>query len=145
MIEEKGEQFNLFQDGLKPSAFVLANQVRAERLALFEAAGIKERSNPLAHMDRLIHPEENPQLDVFRTLGGPDSLAHRYITEDALCGGAFALSLADRLGVDMPVLRAIVTLGGALNGKDYVKEGRTLENLGFPSSMSYEEILKAIS
>lgn len=145
MIEEKRQAFNLFTDGLKQPAFAVAERVREERLALFEAAGITERSNPLIHMNKLIHPDENPQLDVFRTLGGPDSMSHRYLTEDALCCGALAVSLGERLGVRMPVLKAIVILAGAVNGQDYLETGRTLENLGFPAGMSYEEIKKAIS
>lgn len=145
MIEEKKEAFNLFTDGLRQPAFDVAERVREERLALFEAAGITERSNPLVHMNKLIRPDENPQLDVFRTLGGPDRMSHRYLTEDALCCGAFAISLGERLGVRMPVLKAIVTLAGAVNGQDYLKTGRTLENLGFPAGMSYGEIKKAIS
>ena len=78
-------------------------------------------------------------------LAGPDSVRHRYIDEDSRACAALALSLASRLGVAMPVLSAVVTLAGVLNGVDYMQTGRTLKNLGFPDDMSGADIIRSIS
>ena len=69
-------------------------------------------------------------------MDGPNAIDHRYLHEDCSCGSAFALSVAERLGMDMPVLRAFVEVAGALNDRDYIRDGRTLENLGFPKELS---------
>ena len=46
--------------------------------------------------------------------------------------------------MDMPVLRSFLGVAGAINDRDYIHGGRTLENLGFPKDMPLEEIYKAI-
>lgn len=141
LICHRGDQYNLFLEGLVPPALSCSDQVDQERQAIITAMGLKAHATPLEFMTALIHPEETPDLDVFRTLGGPDSIDHRYLTEDALCCGAFCVSVGRRLGLSAPLLTAFITIAGALNGKDYLKEGRTLENLGFDSKMSYDEIV----
>ena len=46
---------------------------------------------------------------------------------------------------EMPVLTAFLWVAGAINGRDYLgKDGRTLENLGFPAGMSMEEIFQQL-
>ena len=46
--------------------------------------------------------------------------------------------------MDMPVLRSFLGVAGALNDRDYIHDGRTLENLGFPKEMTLEEIYQAV-
>ena len=78
-------------------------------------------------------------------MNGPNSLDHRYLHEDCGCGGAFAVSAGKRLGLELPVLTAFLGVAGAINDRDYLEtHGRTLERLGFPAEMSYEQILKEI-
>ena len=71
-----------------------------------------------------------PELEAFRNLSGPDGLNHRYITEDAGCGVALLVSLAETCGVEVPVTEALLTLASWLTGKDYRRTGRTWEWLG---------------
>lgn len=144
LIDQKGEAFNLFMDGLTPSSILLAEVASAERRAIIEKMGYTEHSDPMVHMNRLLDPENNPQLDVFLTLDGPYEVQHRYLTEDALCAGAFAVSVARRLGVPVPLLEALVVMSGKLNHLDYMEIGRTLENLGYDASMSLEEIIATL-
>ena len=49
-----------------------------------------------------------------------------------------------RLGLEAPVLEAFLKIAGVLCGEDYIKDGRTLENLGFPPEMTLAEIYKRI-
>ncbi len=144
-IERIGEKFVLFQEGFTPTSVECGKKIREERLAIMEAMGVQEHGNPMQMFYDIIRdPSENPHLDIFRTLSGPDSISHRYLQEDAKCGGAFALSVAQHLSIETPVLHAFVTLAGILNNEDYIKHGRTLENLGFPSHMSMQEIYASI-
>ena len=77
-------------------------------------------------------------------MDGPYALDHRYLHEDCGCGGAFALSVARRLGMEMPVLEAFLGVAGAINDRDYIHGGRTLENLGFAAEMTLPEIIAAL-
>lgn len=144
LIDQKGEKFNLFTDALTPASIRLAELASAERRRVIAAMGYQEHSDPMIHMNRLLDPEHNPQLDVFLTLDGPYDTAHRYLTEDGLCAGAFAVSAARRLGVEAPLLEALVVMAGQLNAQDYMACGRTLENLGYPGDMTLPQIIATL-
>ena len=58
---------------------------------------------------------------------------------------SLALSCAKRLGIEMPVLKSVVTLASAVNETDYYKKGRSLENLGFVEELTMKEIIEKIS
>lgn len=56
---------------------------------------------------------EHPEVHTFyKYMDGPDALDHRYLHEDCGCGGAFAVSMAKRLGLEMPVLTAFLGVAG---------------------------------
>lgn len=144
-IEELGEQFILFQHGLSDAAVACTEAVRQERMALVERFGLQERDSATEFFQELRDWKNHPEYQVFRTLAGPDSLTHRYVAEDCWACGALALSCAERLGVPMPTLGAILQLAASINGVDYAREGRNLRNLGFEDALSMEEILARIS
>jgi len=144
-IEQMGEKFATFRHALTPPSICLAAAVQQERKALITKLGFEERDSACEFLKELADWENHPEFSVFRTFDEPDRARHRYTNEDSRVCAAFALSLASRLGVDMPVLNAIIKLAGTLNGVDYMKTGRTLENLGFTGDMSVEEIIAEIS
>ena len=144
-IEAMGEDFVLFQHGLSDAAVHCVEAVRQERIRLLAAFGLTERDSATEFFEELRDWHNHPEYDVFRTLSGPDSLTHRYVAEDCRACASLALSCAHRLGVSMPTLEAIVTLASAVNGCDYLSEGRTLENLGFDAAQTVPEIVAAIS
>jgi opine dehydrogenase len=65
-----------------------------------------------------------------RWIRGPRSLDHRYLHEDVGWGLVPWSELGRALGVPTPVMDALITLGSALNDRDYRAEGLTLERLG---------------
>lgn len=69
-------------------------------------------------------------LGVIAGIKGPSSIQDRYITEDLPYGLVPISHLARKAGLSTPVIDAVVTLGGAVCGKDFWTEGRTLEKLG---------------
>ncbi len=144
-IDQMGEEFILFQHGLTDYAVHCTECIRQERIRLLAQFGLEERDSATEFFEELRDWQNHPEYGVFRTLKGPDSLKHRYVEEDAAACASMALSCADRFGVEMPVLRAVVTLAGAVNGKDYYESGRTLENVGFGPEMTMEEIISQIS
>lgn len=128
---EKDKHFAMYQTGLSPSLLKCMRTVENEKQVLMEKMGYHQVSH-LGHMERVMAYGEHPELDLFRTLEGPNSRLHRYINEDAYYGDCMILSLADRVGVEMPMLRAYMRIASCVNDTDYVVEGMTLEKLGVP-------------
>lgn len=145
-IDRQGEKFSLFQYAFTPASVRCVGKIREERKAVIEAMGMTEHGNPMGMIEKVQHLEEHPEVHTFyKYMDGPGALDHRYLHEDCGCGGALAVSAAKRLGLEMPVLSAFLGVAGAINDRDYMgKDGRTLENLGFPEGMSLEEIYKQI-
>jgi opine dehydrogenase len=61
---------------------------------------------------------------------GPDSLENRYVTEDIPYGLVAWASLGDAVGVDTPIMDALIEIGGAIMGKNCRQEGRNLSKMG---------------
>jgi opine dehydrogenase len=74
------------------------------------------------------------------TPGGPDTFHHRYITEDVPYGLVLMSSLGRAMGVPTPTCDHVVRVAGAVMGRDYFSEGRTLERLGI-EHLGPEELL----
>lgn len=142
-IEKKGDEFCFFLDSITPSSIKLADILSKERRELINAMGLEEHSDPMLHLGKVANFAQHPHLDIFMTLSGPNSVNHRYLVEDALCCGAFALSLGQKLGVNMPNLRALLQIAGALTNFDYINDGRSVDKLGF-KGMSYSKMLELL-
>lgn len=144
-IDHRGSQYSLFKYAFTPSVVHCIEKIRSERKAVIEAMGMSEHGNPLGMVNMVQEIDKHPEIHVFyEYMDGPYALDHRYLHEDCGCGGAFAVSVAKRLGLEMPVLEAFLGVAGAINDRDYLHGGRTLENLGFPEDMTFAEICKRI-
>ena len=144
-IDHKGDRYSLFKYAFTPSVVHCISKIAAERKAVIEAMGMTQHGEPLGMIGKVQNLDEHPEVHVFyEYMDGPSALDHRYLHEDCGCGGAFALSAAKRLGLKMPVLESFLGVAGAINDRDYIHGGRTLENLGFSVGMTMEEIYKQI-
>ena len=61
---------------------------------------------------------------------GPESLANRYVTEDIPFGLVAWASMGDAVGVETPIMDALIALGSVIIGKDCWQEGRNLSRMG---------------
>ena len=77
----------------------------------------------------MIYEGGSVDFRAFQSLKGPESMQHRYITEDASCGVSLLISLAEYLKIDIPVTKAALCLAECINGEEYYKNGRTIEKL----------------
>jgi opine dehydrogenase len=59
----------------------------------------------------------------------PTSVKSRYITEDVPEGLVLLESIANKVGVKVPIASAIIDIAGSALGIDFRKEGRTIEKL----------------
>lgn len=145
-IDHKGDQFSLFKYAFTPASVRCIDKIRLERKAVIEGMGLPEHGNPMGMIEKILNLEEHPEVQTFyEYMDGPYALDHRYLHEDCGCGGAFTVSVAKRLGLTMPVLTSFIGVAAAINDRDYLgKDGRTLENLGFPPEMTLADIYNEI-
>lgn len=72
---------------------------------------------------------------------GPNSIDHRYFTEDIPVGCKLYHDFGLKFGVDTPVIDSMIVLGGGMHGKNYYEESHySLDYLGI-GHMTREELL----
>ncbi|KAH8903849.1 6-phosphogluconate dehydrogenase C-terminal domain-like protein [Coniochaeta sp. PMI_546] len=82
--------------------------------------------------------------DLNRRVGLPSSTKDRQLDEDVLYYAVPVVSLAAALGVagtHVDIVRGWIASASVLNGTDYHKEGRKLENFSLPADATKEQIL----
>lgn len=123
-----------------PAIGAWIDAVDAERLAIVRSLGLE----PLRFVDiffqagltsaagresgsayQAIH-ESEPN----RTIKSPPSLDHRYLREDVGYGLVPMAQIARLLGVQTPVMDALITLASVALSVDFRAEGLTLEKMG---------------
>jgi len=135
---ERNPGFRLYMDGLSDGVINCMQEVENEKCAVMEAAGLSgDRQTDMAK--RLMQYGRFPELDDFRSLSGPNSMKHRYISEDASTGQTILISLGKATGVATPCSEALVVLASVINRTDYLKNGRSLESLGL-GGMTIDQI-----
>lgn len=144
-VEKKGEQFAFFMDGLSETVIQTFVLLEAERKAVMDALGLRlYGASSEGLMRKLMAPDCPAALHCFRALDGPSSFAHRYVSEDAACGVAMIVALGQEYGVPTPLTHAYLTIAGSINREDYLRTGRTPENLGL-KGCSKEALLQALA
>jgi opine dehydrogenase len=142
-IEETGGDFYYYREGITPSIAAWIEEVDKERLEIVKRLGLK----PLRFVDifyqagltsddarasgsiyRAIH-ESEPN----RTIKSPANLDHRYIREDVGNGLVPMADIGRLLGVETPVIDALITLASVISRTDYRRAGLTLEKMGLAS------------
>lgn len=88
--------------------------------------------------DNVVFPLDQPS-DEGNT--GPNSIHHRYMTEDVPIGCKIYHDLGVQYGVKTPVIDSMIVLAGAMHDKNFFEESKyTLAYLGI-DDMSKEELL----
>ncbi len=146
-IERVDRDWEFYEEGVTPAVARLIEALDNERLELGEAMGIELMPEPeMSHEqgyadvpDYLIAYRDGPG---FRALGGPESLQHRYLTEDVAYAMVTWLQLGDVFGVKLPTMEAIVRMASEVLDEDFRgRPGRGLESLGL-GGMSAEQIVE---
>ena len=134
-IERSHGEFYMYEEGMTPAVVRVIEQIDLERLAIGKALGIRLPTG----VDMMVESGYGPRGTLWESLNGsagltpvkgPDSLENRYVTEDVPYGLVAWASLGDAVGVDTPVMDALISLGSVIIGKDCWKEGRNLDRMG---------------
>lgn len=137
---DKSAGFNLFQDGMSPAFLNLTDALWEEKRSVYEAMECQVPPPPRGMLSGVMDPGD-PDYACFRRMDGPDSMQHRYITEDIPCLTCFFISIARAMGVPVPLFEGILRMISAAAQTDYYAQGRTLENLGL-DKLSRAELIE---
>jgi opine dehydrogenase len=139
-VEHTRGAYLFYYEGTTPSVGRVIDTLDRERLAVAAAAGIPARPFVQMFWEMGYTTEGAARVGTAhaamqesapnRWIRGPRSLDHRYLHEDVGWGLVPWSELGRALGVPTPVMDALITLGSALNDRDYRAEGLTLERLG---------------
>ena len=112
---DNGTSFEFYSDGVSRATAKLIKAIDRERMRIVEALGIKTLSaeeflveaygltrQPLEEMLKTNH--------AYQGIPAPKSLDHRYVWEDVACGLVPLLALAEKMEIQVPLIRAVVTL-----------------------------------
>lgn len=85
------------------------------------------------------------QVSAHKVQMAPDSLQHRYVSEDIPYGLVTIASIGQAIGVPVARIEAIVNIACMANGVDYWATGRTAEKLGLAGMSAQEMVRYAIT
>jgi len=147
---ENPAPYDIHNEGTTPGIRRIISLLDEERIAVREAFGYKPNHYPLEDYYDETRPHEWMYPRVAKKLLMESRLwyekidyKHRYVTEDIACGLAFLNSVADYIGVKIPIARSLLCLAGAVAGTDFMETGRTLKSLGL-SDVPLEELRKLL-
>jgi len=134
---EHFERWDIHKEGTQAAIRRVTDALDAERIKVREALGYGAPHFPLAHH----YATEGEEWMYGR--GSHDRLTdsgdwrerlvlteHRYMREDLRLGLSFLVSVAQLAGVETPLAKSFLAIGGAICGEDFLRDGRTLESLG---------------
>jgi opine dehydrogenase len=157
-FDKKG--YSMYAHALCPSICEVQYKFYNEEIALAEAIGVDlprysyesffSRRSILAQeymgkdkngKDNMILPLDEPTTESNT---GPNSIHHRYITEDVPVGCRIYHELGVQYGVKTPIIDSMIVLAGAMLKKDFFSEGYSLEYLGI-KGMGKEDLLRYLN
>ena len=134
-IERSHGEFYMYEEGMTPSVVRVIEALDQERLQIGKRLEIDLPTG----VDMMVESAYGPRGTLWESLNGsagltpvkgPPSLENRYVTEDIPYGLVAWASIGDAVGVETPVMDALIALGAVIMGKDCWKEGRNLDKLG---------------
>ncbi len=144
-------QWSMYAHGMSPAVARVQIAFYKEELKIMESLGLK---NTTVFPERqfysrlsIMAPEYFIPFGIASLnplnwkISGPTSVEHRYFTEDIPIGCVARYSFAQALGIQTPVIKAMIELGSIICQKDFFKEGRDLEKMGL-LGLQKDEMLK---
>jgi opine dehydrogenase len=135
-VESRTGSMLLWGEGATPGVANAIEAVDGELLDLRQALGLANKKRYQEYLaEQGFVDEVKPTLRetiLASTLGGgtfpcgPEALQSRYITEDVPYALVLASSIGDELGVETPVIDALIALASAVTKTDWRAKGRTL-------------------
>ena len=142
---ESPADFLFYEDGVTNASGTLIEAVDNERLAIAHTLGLNVRPDPVlgveqGYMDEATYVDGYVKAPGFRGIAAQTALNHRYLTEDVGFGLVFFTDLARRIGVETPVMDALITIASTVLKRDFrAEQARTLGSVGL-GDLGLEEL-----
>ncbi|QZY56516.1 NAD/NADP-dependent octopine/nopaline dehydrogenase family protein [Crassaminicella profunda] len=135
-IESTKGDFLFYEEGATPAAGRLMEALDKEKIALsdkLEAGLIPDVKVKIYQGYNQIEDYETgySTAEGFKGIKAQNQLDHRYLNEDVGYGLVFMSELAKQVGVETPVMDAMILIASIITKRDYRKEAaRTMKTLG---------------
>jgi opine dehydrogenase len=150
---ESGDSYKFYAEGVTPAVARLYQAINRDRVSVAAALGAAvptlenwfdrvygvRGANLVETCRRLTYNPDGP----YQATGTPNSLEHKFITEDVPTGLMPMSALGAAAGVPTPAIDALVEVVRSMTGKDFAAEARTLARLGL-GGMSATEIRRVM-
>ena len=150
LIERTKGDFDFYHEGVTPAVGRLIEAVDKERIAIGKKLGVEVIPDPelgvtQGYMVEATYDTGFVTSPGFAGVKAQPSLDYRYFNEDVGYGLVFLQELGEQVGVDTPVMSAVINLVSLIMNRDYVGEApRTMETLGL-SKRTAEELDKLLA
>lgn len=141
-------KYSMYKHGMSPAVSRVQFAFYQEERKIANAMGIKMpeyREDQFFWKGSIMGIEYwVPFVDVIMPpIVGPDSVEHRYFTEDIPVGTVMRYHLAKEFGVDVPIIESLIRLGSVVCKRDFLKEGISPKQLGI-KDLSREQIIRYV-
>ena len=146
---EGPDDFFFYEQGVTPGVGRLLKAIDDERILLGKALGLEIENDPHISIRQGYLTVEDYATGYatapgFTGIVAQTQLDYRYYNEDAGFGLVLWIDLADRLGLEVPTIRAMLQIVSAIMDRDYKAEkARTLDTLGL-GDYTIEQLLKVL-
>jgi len=128
-------KYSMYKYGMSPAVSRVQLAFYQEERRIADAMGIKiieHREDQFFWKGSVMGIEYwVPFADVvLPPIVGPDSVEHRYFTEDIPVGAVVRCHLAKKFGVEVPIIESLIRLGSVVCKRDFLQEGVSLQDLG---------------
>ncbi len=144
LIERTAGDFFFYEDGVTPAVGRLIEGLDRERIRIGEQLDVTVLPDPELGVLQGYMKSEDYETG-YRTAPGfmgikaQSQLNHRYLNEDVGYGLVFMTELAALLGVETPLMNAVIEMASCAMARNYRAEGaRTLDSLGLRTSTRSE-------
>lgn len=149
-VEDNGT-YHFYKANMVPSVCNLLLELDAERIGIAEAYGVKSPDAvswlastyriPITSLYEMLHQLAET---AYKYSPAPKTMTHRFLVQDVGCVLVPMADLARLAGVQARTMNAAIEIAGALTGRDFWKEGRSLHALGLEGK-SVAEIIEFVS
>jgi len=147
-IENEKGDFSYYHEGASPSVAMVLEALDAERVKVAEALGVRVLTarewiyQAYGVSGDNLYEAIQANYNYYGIMA-PNTIDHRYITEDVPTSLVPIASLGEHLSVKVPTMKSVIQLANVLHGRDYWTEGRTIEKLGL-AGMNVRQIRRFV-
>lgn len=150
LIERTKGDFYFYQEGVTPAVGRIIEAIDQERIAIGKKLGVHVIPDPelgvmQGYMTQATYDTGFITAPGFKGVKAQSSLDYRYFNEDVGYGLVFLQTLGEQVGVNTPMMSAVITLVSRLMNRDYLGEAkRTMASLGL-AGFSAEELKQLLT